>query len=58
MHSTCKPVQQVTRCGSYMPRENSIVLITAASMSIEWFQALRFQMLPCCRLQHNYLKRM
>ncbi len=21
-------------------------------------QALRFQMLPCCRLQHNYLKRM
>ncbi|HBQ2852703.1 TPA: hypothetical protein L7V20_004575 [Klebsiella pneumoniae] len=32
--------------------------ITATSMSIEWLQALRFPMLPCRRLQHNYLKRM
>ncbi len=58
MRWTCKPVQQVTCCGSYMPRENSIVPITAASTSIEWVQALRFPMLPCRRLQHNYLKKM
>ncbi len=38
--------------------ENSIVPITATSMSIEWLQALRFPMLPCRRLQHHYLKRM
>lgn len=37
---------------------NSIVPITAASMSIEWLQALRFPIFPCRRLQHNYLKRM